>query len=112
MKAGRPRLSARRITVPLLAMLALAGCDRSDPKAGAVVVPTPSAATPSPSPSAPHATTTTDHIERLPSAAPASAPAPTPSAPMQVRKDFTDPPLPAELKDDGDLKPLPPPPPR
>jgi hypothetical protein len=94
-------------------MLALAACDRSDPEAGAVVVPTPSvAATPSPSPAASAAPPTADHIERLPNAAPTSAPPETPPAKMQVRKDFTDPPLPAELKDDGGLKPLPPPPPR
>jgi hypothetical protein len=92
-------------------MLALAACDPSDPKAGAVIVPTPGvAATPSPTPAASAAPLSADHIERLPSAAPTSAPAATPPAKMQVRKDFTDPPLPAELQDDGGLKPLPPPP--
>jgi hypothetical protein len=112
MKAGS-RLLARRSALPLLAMLALGGCDRSDPKPGAVIVPTPSAAaTPAPSPSTPITTRITDHIERLPSAAPTAEPDRSPPAKMAVRKDFTDPPLPAELEDDGGLKPLPPPPSR
>ncbi|MDG2535866.1 hypothetical protein P6144_19545 [Sphingomonas sp. HITSZ_GF] len=111
MKAGRPRRLARRSAVPLLAMLMLAACDRDAPQAGTVVTPTPGiAAAPSPAPRASAAPIPADHIERLPSAAPTSAPAPP--ARMQVRKDFTDPPLPAELKDDGGLKPLPPPPDR
>lgn len=112
MKAG-PRSFARRCAVPMLAMLALTACDRSDPEPGAVIVPTPSvAATPLPTPAPSAAPRTADHIERLPNAAPTSAPATAAPAKMQVRKDFTDPPLPAELKDDGGLKPLPPPPPR
>ncbi|WP_137863130.1 MULTISPECIES: hypothetical protein [unclassified Sphingomonas] len=111
MKAGRPRLAARRSAMPWLLMLALAGCDRSEPEAGAVIVPPRTAATPAPAPVTSAPLRTADHIERLPSAAP-TAPAQAPPAKMQVRKDFTDPPLPAELKDDGGLKPLPPPPPR
>ena len=112
MKAGRPRLAARRSAMPWLLMLALAGCDRSEPKEGAVIVPAPSvAATPSPAATPIAGLRTADHIERLPNAAP-NAPAQAPPAKMQVRKDFTDPPLPAELEDDGGLKPLPPPPPR
>ena len=34
-----------------------------------------------------------------------------PTGPLPTRKTFVDPPLPAELKDDGGLTPLPPPPP-
>lgn len=109
MKAG-PRLFACRSAVPLLAMLALAACDRGDPQPGAVITPSPTAATPSPSPAAAAAPLTADHIERLPATAPTATPAQGPAAKMTVRKDFTDPPLPAELQDDGGLKPLPPPP--
>ncbi|MBQ1500517.1 MAG: hypothetical protein IIZ38_19600 [Sphingomonas sp.] len=113
MKAGRPRRLARRSAMPVLAMLALAGCDRSAPQSGTVIVPAQGvAAAPSPAPKASAAPPATDHIERLPGAAPTAAPPQTPPAKMQVRKDFTDPPLPAELNDDGGLKPLPPPPSR
>jgi len=112
MKAGRPRLAARRSAMPWLLMLALAGCDRSEPKGGAVRGAGPGgAARPAPAATPIAGLRPADHIGRLPNAAP-PAPAQAPPAKMQVRKDFPDPPLPAELEDDGGLKPLPPPPPR
>ncbi|WP_156363676.1 hypothetical protein [Sphingomonas sp. Leaf357] len=51
-----------------------------------------------------------------PRAAPSPIPRPTPTVAQPIRmtprKTFTDPPLPPELRDDGGLTPLPPPPPK
>ncbi|MDF7776120.1 hypothetical protein P1X14_12745 [Sphingomonas sp. AOB5] len=93
----------------VLAMPALSGCDHGDSQGNAVIVVPADNAVVQAAPSAPAANLSTDHIERLPDSA--SAPEPASAAPpaqMQTRKDFTDPPLPAELNQDGGLKPLPP----
>ncbi|MEG3124120.1 hypothetical protein [Sphingomonas sp. GB1N7] len=47
-----------------------------------------------------------------PSPVPRASPTAAPPARMAPRKTFTDPPLPPELRDDGGLTPLPPPPPK
>jgi len=100
------RQDASRWRVPLVGLAALlpAACDSApsaapDPKLRIVSARPASPAprvTPAPSPA--------------PVATPATAPTPRSLADMHPRKTFTDPPLPAELRDDGGRLPLPPPP--
>lgn len=95
-----------------LLCLLLAGCDGNAVSNGTMVTPAeaPSPAIPLPTPAA-NAAITGDRIEKLPPEALAPPPATEPAAKMHPQKNFTDPPLPAELTDDGGLKPLPSPPP-
>ena len=104
------RSGTRRASLSAWIALAITGCRSEDP---ATLQP---AATPSPAmpvavsvqPTATDAPPAgTDRVERV---AIPPAPTPSPSATIHPRKDFVDPPLPAELNDDGGLKPLPPPP--
>jgi hypothetical protein len=102
MRAGPARRVARRMMAGL-SVLALAACDPAADRHGNVVVANDQAA----APAADLQINTADRIEPL-NAAASPTPAAAPAARMQLHKAFTDPPLPAELNDDGGLKPLPP----
>lgn len=92
-----------------VALAALPGCDRSGADESAVIVVPNAAETPATAQAPPPPSNAAiDHVERVPAASLTPNPDPSPSARMQPRKDFTDPPLPTELKQDGGLKPLPP----
>jgi hypothetical protein len=104
MRAGPARHFAR-LMMTGLSVVALAACHSAADRNGSVVVANEQAATPAPD--LPTNIGTADHIEPL-NAAVAPTPLATPAGKMQPRKAFTDPPLPAELNDDGGLKPLPP----
>lgn len=110
MSADRQADRVRRGIFALVFALVIAGCDARGPADNGTVIapsPTTAAALPAavPTPSATRVAPGIDRIERV---VPTPAPLPPPSEPMRPRKDFTDPPLPAELQDDGGLKPLPP----
>jgi hypothetical protein len=111
MRARQLRLSARAI-VTGLSMLALAACHRSDADQNGSIIVNEQAAAPVPvaAPMALPASATADRIEPLSAVTPTPLPRTAPGEGMRTHKTFTDPPLPRELKDDGGLKPLPPPP--
>lgn len=99
-----------RASLSALVALTISACGPDDPTAPSQAATAPigtSSVVPTQAPPTAAATPGADRVERV--TAPPS-PAPSPSVTIQPRKDFVDPPLPAELKDDGGLKPLPPPP--
>ena len=102
-------MADRTLLWAMFATLALAGCDNAPPGGTAVAnIVAPAAAVPTAAPRpVPTATPTPgpDQIVR------GITPPPTPSASdfttEGVTRNFVDPPLPPELMDDGELKPLP-----
>lgn len=103
MRAG-PARSRARLMMAGLAVLALAACHGVPDQNGTVVVANAQAA---PAGDPQIKISTADRVEPL-NAAVAPTPVATPTGPMQPHRNFTDPPLPAELDSDGGLKPLPP----
>ena len=98
-----PRQSPRLAPV-VLALAALSACSREPERADNITVisvPTPAAS--QPAPATPAAATPLPPPVATPTYRP-------PLSQMKPRKTFTDPPLPPELRDDGGLKPLSPPP--
>lgn len=103
MRAG-PARHVARLMMTGLSPLALAGCHRgAADQDGSVVVANDQVPAANPQVNIGAA----DSIEPL-NATVAPTPVATPTGKMQPHKAFSDPPLPAELNDDGGLKPLPP----
>lgn len=103
-----PRAPMCRASLSALVALTIPACGPDDPTVPSQAATAPTSTTsavPTQAPPAAEATPGIDRVERV--TAPPT-PAPSPSVTIQPRKDFVDPPLPAELKDDGGLKPLPP----
>lgn len=118
MPASHGQIFSRRTVAVALLASALAGCDSGVPVTNqAQVIVT---ASPTPAATAQGRTKLPEGASKLvegdtvvervdPADIPVDPPRGDPgTGPIQTRKDFKDPPLPAELKDDGGLKPLPP----
>lgn len=109
------RLLLRSAGMAALALL-VSACDErtgSDQQTGQMVTPTEAPVEPSALPiaAATHVAVAKPGADTVQRVDPASFPvtiAAAPAGPLPARKDFIDPPLPAELKDDGGLAPLPP----